>query len=263
VLPPKESDRRSELSPDVCGRCLRPDRAAGVFLTRPSRLNGARVSLKTLAAIASGTAGALLFTAVWAIEGVTRPGYNPWAQAISALSLGRGGWVQQINFVLFGVVVLVSALGWRQALAPGASSLAYPLLKGVEGVGLVIDGIFSQDPTTGYPPGTTITIPTLHGLLHVGFAVVTITAIAAGWFVLARRLRLEPDWRGWGRYALATGALNVVFIATFGALGSHGGVAGLFERLATLASLPLSLVLTGRLILQAWAARRTLYFVEI
>src|SRR5258708_31878652 len=46
-----------------------------------------------------GTVGSLLFTITYLVEGATRPDYNAWQQAVSALSLGPGGWVQQINFV--------------------------------------------------------------------------------------------------------------------------------------------------------------------
>ena len=59
-----------------------------------------------------GVVGALLFTAVYLLEGPTRPGYDAWVQPISALSLGRGGWVQQANFALYGVLLVLSALGW-------------------------------------------------------------------------------------------------------------------------------------------------------
>jgi len=34
-----------------------------------------------------GVIGPILFTAVYLLEGTTRPGYDPWLQAVSALSL--------------------------------------------------------------------------------------------------------------------------------------------------------------------------------
>jgi len=223
-------------------------------LRTDSRLEGTSLSATTLLLMSCGPVGGLLFAAVWLIEGATRPGYVPWAQAISALSLGPGGWVQQANFVTFGVLVLCSALGWRQALGRGVSAVAYPILRGIEGVGLIIDGIFSQDPVPGYPPGAVLTSPTLHERIHLAFAIVTITAIAVGWFVLARRLAVEASWRGWAKYAIITGILTIVFIATFGAMRAHGGVAGLFERLSAEASVPLGILIIGRLLLQARAA---------
>jgi hypothetical protein len=97
-----------------------------------------------------------------------------------------------------------------------------------------MDGFFSQDPAPGYPKGAVLTAPTLHAVIHQVFAFVSITAIAVGLFVLARRFAREPRWRGWATYSVITGFLTIVLIATFGALsGQHSEMAGLFERLAT------------------------------
>src|SRR5262249_14105584 len=79
--------------------------------------------------LGAGAAGGLVFTGVYLAEGATRAGYRALGQPISALSLGPGGWVQQLNFILFGVLVLLSAAGWRAALAPGRGALAFPVLR--------------------------------------------------------------------------------------------------------------------------------------
>lgn len=180
-----------------------------------------------------GPLGSVLFTTTYLIEGATRPGYNAWQQAISVLSLGPGGWVQQVNFIVFGVLVLCAAFGWRQVLKPGVGATWFPVLEGFTGLGMIVDGLFSQDPVPGYPPGAVLTIPTLHGGIHLVFAFVSITALAFSCFVLARRFAVEPHWRGWATYSVITGLLTIVFIAIFGAEGAHAGLAGLFERLAT------------------------------
>ena len=197
-------------------------------------LNGASFSPTTLLLVSLGTVGGLLFALIYLIEGITRPGYDIWQHSISLLSLGPGGWVQQVNFVVFGVITLCSAIGWRQALAPGVGAIGYPILRGLEGVGLIVDGVFSQDPADGYPPGSHVTTVSGHATIHVLFAFLTITAIAVGNFVLARRFAGETRWRGWAIAAVATGLLTMIFIAIFGALSAHAGTpAGLFERLAT------------------------------
>lgn len=53
-----------------------------------------------------------------------------------------------------------------------------------------------------------------------------------------------------------TGVLTIVFIALFSAMGVHGGLGGLFERLSAEASAPLGILIIGRLLLQARAAAR-------
>ncbi|MGZ3676875.1 MAG: DUF998 domain-containing protein [Ktedonobacterales bacterium] len=215
------------------------------------RFDGRVIPLSALVLIGCGTFGGVLFAGVYLIEGATRSGYDAWQYAISVLSLGPGGWVQRANFIVFGVLVVASAFGWRMALKPGAGATWYPILKGITGVGLIVDGFFSQDPVIGYPVGTTVVeAPTTHGIVHNLAAFVTITAIAVSCFVLARRFAVEPRWRGWALYAVATGLLTMGLIAAFGAMNGHAGApAGLFERLATGINTILSLLVFSRLLL--------------
>jgi Protein of unknown function (DUF998) len=196
-----------------------------------------------------GTVGGLLFTAVYVIEGATRSGYDVWGQAISALSLGPGGWIQQVNFIVFGSLLIASALGWNQALSPGVSALAYPILRAVAGLGLIVDGVFSQDPAPGYPSGAVRTSSTLHGGIHTIAAAAVIVCLAASCFVLARRLKSEPNWHGWAVAATATGVLTIAFIGVFGAMGAHGGISGLFERLSGGVNSILGVAVVSRMVL--------------
>src|SRR5262249_26528753 len=186
-------------------------------------LDGGGLPVRAWLLLAAGTAGGLVFTGVYLAEGATRAGYRTLAQPISALSLGPGGWVQQLNFILFGVLVLLSAAGWRAALAPGRGALAFPVLRVIGGGGLVMDGLLAQDPSGGYPPGARAGTPTVHGQVHTLFAMITITALASGCFVLARRFAAEPGWRRWAVLAVAAGVATIVFIAAFGAAGGYGG----------------------------------------
>jgi hypothetical protein len=194
-------------------------------------LDGGALSVPAWLLLAAGPAGGLVFTGVYLAEGATRAGYRALAQPISALSLGPGGWVQQLNFIVFGVLVCLSAAGWRAALAPGRGAVAFPVLRVIAGVGLVMDGLFAQDPSGGYPPGAG-GAATVHGQLHTAFAVITIAALAGGCFVLAARFAAEPGWRRWAVFAAAAGGATIVFTAAFGAGAAHGGLAGLWERAA-------------------------------
>ncbi len=64
------------------------------------------VPTRLLLWLSCGTLASVLFATTYLIEGATRPYYSALQQPISALSLGPGGWVQQVNFVAFGVVGL-------------------------------------------------------------------------------------------------------------------------------------------------------------
>lgn len=207
------------------------DRVQGETISQPTTR---AVPLRLLLWLTCGTIGSLLFTTTYLIEGATRPDYDALQQAISALSLGPGGWVQQVNFVVFGLITIWTAFAWRAFLKGGMSAMWYPIIRGVQGAALIVDGFFSQDPAPGYPKGAVLVPPTTHGVIHMLFAFVSITAIAVGFFVLARRFAREPGWRGWATYCVLSGILTIVLIATFGALnGQHSEVAGLLERLAT------------------------------
>jgi hypothetical protein len=174
--------------------------------------------------------GAFLFTATYVLEGITRPGYDAWQQPISALSLGPGGWVQQVNFVIFGVLMVLSAVGWYRFLTPGRGAIWFPLLQGISSLCLIGLGVFSMDPFPGYPPGAALATSTVHGTLHSILAWVLILTLAVGCFAFAQYARLA-HWRGWFVYSLITGMLILIFWELF-VQGVSGTVAGLTERLS-------------------------------
>jgi len=205
-----------------------------------------------------GVAGTLLFPLVYLIEGVTRPGYNPWQQAISTLSLGPGGWIQQADFILCGVSILWLAFVWRQILKGGVCAIWYPIVRGIEGLALILVGIFSTDPGYGYPPGTPqgAGTPTLGGTLHLVFTILVVNAMCVGLFIIAIRFWRNPDFRGWAIFSIICGFLPMVFMPFFViAQNTHGafsGYAGLFERLATNADTLWDVVL----LIPLWAGRK-------
>ncbi|HLV99327.1 MAG TPA: DUF998 domain-containing protein [Ktedonobacterales bacterium] len=195
--------------------------------TRPS------ISRKLLLWLSYGVAGIALFPIIYLIEGATRPGYDAWRQTISSLSFGPWGWVQQGNFILCGVSVLWTAFVFRKLLTGGACATSYPIIRSIEGLGLVAIGFFRLDP------------------LHTACLIVIVNAMTIGLFVIARRFWKQPGWRGWVAFSVACGLLPMALMPFFGmALNPHSalaGYAGLFERLATNADTLWSLVLLARL----------------
>jgi hypothetical protein len=167
----------------------------------------------TFGLVSCGGVGAFLFTVTYIIEGFLQPGYNAWQQSISALSLGPGGWVQQLNFVVFGLLTLLSAYGWHRLLTPGKYSIVFPLYQAVAGIGLIGVAWFTS------------------GTIHIILAFMLIIAFADGCIVLARRFTLGPRWRGWAVYSAMSSALIFVFWISF-VTGSAGSAAGFVERLS-------------------------------
>lgn len=209
----------------------RTARPASEPMASPSGLERGVGSPFILGLVSCGGIGAILFTATYVIEGITRPGYDAGQQPISALSLGPGGWVQQANFILYGVLLVISAAGWYQLLRPARLAIWFLVLQSIGGLGLIGAGVFSMDPFPGYPPGVAESSATVHGTIHTILAYVLILALAESCFILALHFRRALRWRGWAAYSIASGVLMLVFWGAF-VNDVFGYPPGLAERLS-------------------------------
>jgi hypothetical membrane protein len=203
----------------------------------------------TRALLTCGIVAGPLYMIVGVIEVLTRPGFDVRYNMLSQMSLGDQGWIQVVNFVVSGLLVLAGAIGIRRALRSGPASTWGPRLVGVYGLGLIAAAIFSADPGFGFPPGTPAGPPTTmstHSLLHFVSALFGFFAIIGACVVFARRFA-KLGQRGWAAYSVATGA---VFLVAF--LGTASGSGGVPFTLALWGALALAWVwlsaLSARLI---------------
>jgi hypothetical membrane protein len=181
-----------------------------------------KISIRLL--LAGGAIGPLLFIVVFLILGATRPHYSAWQDAVSALSLGEGGWMQSTNFIVCGALVLGFAIVLRRALRTGRGSTWGPTLLGIFGLCLIGAGIFATDPGVS-------SRPTVHGTLHNLLSLFVFASLIADCFVLARRDAAVPFEHGWAWYSVATGLLVAVFFVLTGVVELLGGPAGLMQRI--------------------------------
>jgi hypothetical protein len=197
------------------------------------RLPVARADLNRLW-IAVVTTGLFMLSAI--VQGAFRPDYDGWHQAVSALSLGPAGWIQQVSFVMLGAALLGTAPVWWRILAGGRGARAYPLLTAITGLSFVVIAWFPQDPAPGYDPERLgHTLPTTTGLMHLAIAGVAAACSCAALFVMGSRLARLPQWRGWSAYSYGSGVLTIVCVAVYAAWSTQpSGLAGTFERLAVL-----------------------------
>lgn len=201
------------------------------------------------ALLATGVAAGLLFNAVYLVDGLLRGGYDSLRQPMSALSLGANGWIQALNFLVFGVAGCVTAFAWRPAFGTGPGAVWYPRLRVLAGLALIGAGLFSQDPGNGFPVGVpTPAHPSTHALVHQMVSFVSLTAVVAELVILARRLHREPRWRGWAPAALVAAVVMMACLATFGALMASGGPGGMLEKLASMTPTLYGLALSVRLL---------------
>jgi hypothetical membrane protein len=198
---------------------------------RPNR------SVRPSALLWSGVIAGALFVLTFLIAGATRDQYRPLRHPVSSLALGPGGWVQTVNFLACGALMLVFAIGLRRALRGQPGGLIGPLLVLCWGMGLLGAGLFVTDPVSGYPPGTAdvVTQPTRSGQLHDLISLFGFLALTVSCLVFARHFAKRRQF-GAAVYSLLTGiAFPVgIVLSSLGFGQSHGlvDVAGLIQRLA-------------------------------
>lgn len=155
----------------------------------------------------AGIVGPVLFTAGFlAQEAFRRDEYNPVAEVVSALEAGPHGWIQQVNFVVFGVLTLAFAVGLHRGLERTRAGIAGPALLFVSGVGLLLAAAFPlREDAAGvtYDPGG-------HFVAGITFFLTS----AVGLIVLSRRVARDPRWRSLAAYTLGAGVLALIgFVA--------------------------------------------------
>jgi hypothetical protein len=169
------------------------------------------------ALIGCGIVGPPLFVAVFLVEGALRPDYSPIRDYVSALCIGKRGWIQIANFLLFGTLMLAFATGLRGAFSWGPGAFAVPLMFGTFGFALLVAGIFVGDPQSS------------RGIIH-GLAglVVFLLSLPAACIGMAIRF-MDAGLTGWGIYSILSG---IVVVALFVAAVRIPARTGLLQRLS-------------------------------
>lgn len=175
----------------------------------------------------AGLVGPPVFWTVLTVLGHIQPTYNARRSGISLLVLGPYGWTQSVNFVVFGLSIMVFQRGLEDALSPGEvrGPIAGFLALG-SGLALVAMAIFPTDP-----PGTW----TARGIVHLGIVAVLAVLLPTVCFVTAGKLKRHPSWSRYARATTLTGALTgilslMLLLAWGGAWQPLRPWIGLYER---------------------------------
>ncbi len=172
-----------------------------------------------------GLIGPVPFTALVIVESLLRSGYSQISNVISDLGVGPHAILQDINFWLFGPLVIAFAVGLRSGLsAPGSAARVGPALVGVGGAGIFLAGVFPDSPYP-YP-----------GAIHLIVSFVSFFALMAAMFVTWRAQSAESKWGRSPTFSVVMGLLSVVTFALVPLL-STGSKIGLFQRLFVATSL--------------------------
>jgi hypothetical membrane protein len=195
----------------------------------------------------SGIVGPVLFTGTFVGQEIFRASeFNPLVETVSALEAGPNGWVQQVNFVIFGLLTIAFAVGLHVGLRRTRFGLLGPALLFMSGIGLLLAAGFPlREDVAGatYDPG---------GHMLAGFLFFSTSAV--GLIVVSSRLARDPRWRNIARYPLVAGVVSLVGFFAMGALVMPDGAplhewAGLAQRaLIVLVLFPCRVVLSHRLL---------------
>ena len=175
-----------------------------------------------------GIAAGPLYILLGLLQMAIRPGFDITRHSLSLLANGDLGWIQTLNFLVTGILLIAGAVGVKRALQSGPGSRWAPRMLGLYGLGLIGASIFSADPALGFPPGTPLENNPIswHGLMHFVVGTIGFIGFIAACFIFARRFRAKRE-PGWSWYSLITG---ILFLASFVGIasGSKGPVSLVF-----------------------------------
>ncbi|TCK24970.1 DUF998 domain-containing protein [Pseudonocardia endophytica] len=202
------------------GSTARPTGPSGSPLV--GRGDADRTAAITRSLLGYGVVAGPFYVVVGLVQALTRDGFDLTRHDLSLLANGSWGWVQIVNFVVTGLMVIAAAVGIRRSLRTlggGPGSVWGPRLLGVYGVGLIGSGVFVADPMNGFPPGTPdgpATTVGVGGIGHVLFGAIGFIGLIAATIVLSRHhAALGKAGTAW--FSRVTG---VVFLLAFVGIAS-------------------------------------------
>jgi hypothetical protein len=181
-------------------------------------------TVSTRARLAAGAVAAPLWAAVSLGQAATRDGFDLTRHPLSLLSTGSLGWLQIVNFVLAGALLVAGAGGLHQVLRGTPGGTWVPRLVRISGFGLIAAGVLVMDPADGFPIGTPAGMPasmSWHSIGHMVAGSICFTALIAACYTLVRHFRAT----GQGRRAVAAGLAGTALLVG-DAWAMSGGAAG-------------------------------------
>jgi hypothetical membrane protein len=174
------------------------------------RKNNNRVAFQRMTAWA-GIIAPILFTFLVAVESLLRQGYSQISNYVSELGIGSYAIIQNTNFIVFGVLTILFALGIEANLpaSRGRSKKGAVWLLTVSGLGvtfaggtLILIGVFPDDYVFG---------------AHTLAAFVAFLALIASQLLTWRALKTDEDalWGHYRTYSLVSGLVSLALLFVF------------------------------------------------
>lgn len=164
---------------------------------------------------AAGVVGPVVFVLAVVTQGWIRPGYSHVTMPVSALGAGASGWIQNVNFMLLGLLLIAQSVGVHLGVRSRRRGTAGPVLLALSGLAIVGAGVFPAiDARGNFSPDQAI---------HSGVSVLAFITAGLGMIALSRRVNSDPGWDGWSGYVLSFGIGVLLLLLVFGALARPPG----------------------------------------
>lgn len=175
-----------------------------------------------------GVIAPIFFAFMLILEQSVVPGYNWISQYGSDLGnyafYGSFAILQNLNFWIFGILVIAFTLGGLRRGLPGSRAVTITL--GLSGAMFFMAGVFTDQPP---PPGQHLTPHILAG--DIGFPSITLCQIFVWKRLRHTTAEEESAWRRHRTYSLVSGLLTLLLgINFFYASGSNSAFVGLEQR---------------------------------
>ncbi len=149
-----------------------------------------------------GIIAPILFWVMVIIESLIRPGYSPLHNFVSDLGVGSLAILQNINFMIFGILTICLGLGLQGSLPTprGVSLKSGVLLVILFGILIFFAGVFPENYGSG--------------VLHTSVSAFAFLSIIAAQLLIWRGLK-DTDTTIWGEYriySLISGLLSIIFL---------------------------------------------------
>jgi hypothetical membrane protein len=175
------------------------------------------MNIRQLAAWA-GLIGPILFIAVFTVEGLLRPGYNPVSTYISDLSIGPRGVIQITNFFIFGLLFFIFSYGLSLEFRTRNLSLNGPRILRLMAILIFLTGLFVTDPIH-----TPLFEMTWQGIVHNIIGLLFFSLFPISCYVFWRAFREHDEWRSFQKLTLVVGVIIAVGLLAF-AVALEGAV---------------------------------------
>ncbi len=171
-----------------------------------------------IVASAAGIVGPILFAVVLVIASSLRwiasflgwPGYKPYQHYVSELGVGPFAYLQNLNFIVFGVLMVAFAGGLWHGMPKEGNLKVGAFLVGVFGLSLVFMGLSPMDPSTPSELGAAPEAKA-GGIVHLLAFVIAFGSVIPACFIFAKGAWQNDRSQRYGNYSLLTGVAATFF----------------------------------------------------